>query len=826
MKIKSLTIQGFRGFNKKETVEFDEKLTLISARNSYGKTSISEGLEWLFYGVTSKVAMADSKDEFKGSYRNLHLPENEKAYVEVVLTNGKANTTFYGELVNGDLIKKVADGKGVRDWPVATALDVAPKPFILQHALKNLLLVEPGKRFQGFAQLLGLDYLEKLQKNIVSLCTKPETRIPREVSAFLRDLNILQAKVSGQPSLIQIDKILKKTKVDIPKFFKSVFDECFKRIPKDTKQEDMIEELTKARDKAISKIFNEKLNLSEFSTTDQQVIENEETILLGFVSKQLIEKYLEVKALKVVEDLSELEKFYGLGIKLLEKLPEQCPFCKKTLHHDFSEHIGNEHGRISSELEQSKPLIDKQETVNKSLKELVSDLHKHAARHTNKISLLLNVESSLEKLKDLLVPKHQEHYDNIKNTITDLSGAKSAIDNAYADLVIRIAAVETSIKECTQSDETIKSLGVSLITYVAKTKDLRSAIGKHSLKIRNADQILKAELDIQAGTEDISILIELIQNQSRFERKFKIEYFTENLKELRKLVDQYVATQMLNAISKELNDHVMEWYKQIKTTGDPDVHFCGFDMEKTVGGDLKSRRVSIKAKSYGENLVSAVSSLSESKLNALGLCVSIATNLKDGSPFDFIIIDDPIQSWDEEHEIQFIEVIKKLIEKGKQVVVLSHNANWLKQVREGCCHLNGVYYEITGYAKDGPHIKELPFREREKRFQDILAIQNNPDADASQLQAAEQELRFILTDISSDIFLRKKGEKKRPHRLNADRIHKILLECNISEALASRVIQAFGTIDNAHHNNTSTHRERLRQYYSVARELENAGKNL
>lgn len=52
MKIKNLTIQGFRGFNKEQTIEFHKNLTLIYAPNSYGKTSISEAFEWLLYEIT------------------------------------------------------------------------------------------------------------------------------------------------------------------------------------------------------------------------------------------------------------------------------------------------------------------------------------------------------------------------------------------------------------------------------------------------------------------------------------------------------------------------------------------------------------------------------------------------------------------------------------------------------------------------------------------------------------------------------------------------------------------------------------------------------
>ena len=83
MKINTLTVQGFRGFNKSQSIDFNERLTLIYGPNSYGKTSISESFEWLIYGATSKVEKAPTKTEFKGSYRNLHFPDDETPSVKV-----------------------------------------------------------------------------------------------------------------------------------------------------------------------------------------------------------------------------------------------------------------------------------------------------------------------------------------------------------------------------------------------------------------------------------------------------------------------------------------------------------------------------------------------------------------------------------------------------------------------------------------------------------------------------------------------------------------------------------------------------------------------
>ncbi|GAG70352.1 unnamed protein product, partial [marine sediment metagenome] len=320
----------------------------------------------------------------------------------------------------------------------------------------------------------------------------------------------------------------------------------------------------------------------------------------------------------------------------------------------------------------------------------------------------LELKSSLSQLKTILAPKHETHFRAIETAILQLETVTGKLETAHRKAIEALAKVETSVSESKEDINLVKGLGEALVDYIAESHSYTQAVSENVSGMSDADQILKHELDALAGTEDIAVLIDLLERQSGIERKFKIQAILESLKDLRKVMDQYVGNKILQAISVELTSEVMKWYKLIKTTGDPDVHFDGFDMERTKTGELKARRVQIKAKSYGKDLVSAVSSLSESKLNALGLCVSIATNLKGESLFDFLLIDDPIQSWDAEHEIQFIEVIKKLIERGKQVILLSHNRGWIDQVRSGCRTLNGSFYEITGYTEAGHQFPDPP----------------------------------------------------------------------------------------------------------------------
>jgi len=156
VKIKNVTIQGFRGFNEERNIDFHDPLTLIYAPNSYGKTSIPEAFEWLLYGITSKVEKADSKEEYKGSYRNRHLSESLTPFVKVTFMDDNENeTVFHGVLAEDETIQRFVNGQKVESWPLAQDISKVPRMFILQHALKYLLLVRPDERFKGFAHLLG-----------------------------------------------------------------------------------------------------------------------------------------------------------------------------------------------------------------------------------------------------------------------------------------------------------------------------------------------------------------------------------------------------------------------------------------------------------------------------------------------------------------------------------------------------------------------------------------------------------------------------------------------------------------------------------------------
>jgi energy-coupling factor transporter ATP-binding protein EcfA2 len=815
VKIKHVTIRGFRGFEEANEIHFDEKLTLISAPNSHGKTSISEALEWLIYGATSKVDLADSKDEYKGSYRNVHLPENENSSVSLRIGDSNGEEELRAELC-GTAIRMSVDGAEVSRWPFHYSLVKAPKPFILQHALRDLLLASPVDRFVRFAQLLGLSELGNVHKDLLALCTKPP--LPEPVRKLRADVGAVVQRAAAQANLQDVVKELKKGIPGQEKAYDLVTKKCKKHVPNGTNEKSLLPELLKARDGAVRKVFSKKVTLEPFTPEEDQQNLTDHNSLTQTLSEDLIRRYVDLIGLKATRHIRDLAELHDIGIRLLKEAPAVCPLCDRSIDDQLKTHIETKHRDLLVQSQAHRNLEKQKEDVESTIEILTNTLLAYHTRITNKVKSLLDLESSLDDLRTLLGTKHEVHYEAVRSAITYLEGTTSALAEQYSRVVSELDTVRQSVEISNESADAINRLSESLVKYLSFAKSHKQVIAAHEHAVSEAAKVLRFQLDQLAGTQDVSILIDLLERRTEVRKKARIDEILENLKTMKQEVDTFMSTTMLEAISGKFGNEVMEWYGKIKTTGDPEVHFSGFDMKRTAAGG----RVQIKARSYGKDLVSAVSSLSESKLNALGLCITIAINMGTPSPFDFLVIDDPIQSWDAEHETKFIEVLRQLVANGKQVILLSHNGKWMKQVREQCADLNGLAYEITGFTEEGPHVKNLPWAEVRHRMDTIKGILDNPASDMVAIQHAEEEIRFVMTQLSADLHLKTTGKRKNPNKLNGDEVKKALLAAGIEPEFTNKLFGAFTTVDDSHHAapDYATHRERIRTYYGWLTTLE------
>lgn len=823
MKLSKLTIAGFRGFNEKRTIDFHDRLTLLSAPNSHGKTSISEALEFLFFGETSKVAHAQSKDEYRDSYRNTHWPKDQTSFVEATVAEADGTTIVMRvELLPTGEVRRLFNGQEVARWPFAEQLRDAGSPFVLQHALKYLLLVAPNERFQGFARLLGLEDVDRLQKIIVSLCTKPEATIPAEGTRALAELTSVESKMTGITTLQKVAKDLQKGLAGTAGAYAKAEARADALLGGTAHATERLANLVRRRDELAAKVFSGTVALHPLDASMAAQHSTDKDRLAGAVSKDFLEDWGKLVARTMAERLSKEAELLRVGLDIIRESPDHCPLCQQSLNEELRQQIGDRQDKLR-EAGAETSIADVRSRVSQALRGLRDTLIRHRRvldSRSQELRAATNPDNG-KKVEGLFGTSQADDWKTVSAAADALAPKEAAYEAAAATVAAAVdvcQAATATVCEVKQAE----SLGRALNAYLRAVEELEATLDKLEPTLVGPGRILRQEIDKVAGSSELTLLIEFMEKKPAVQRALKIRDVLTGLKTLKKAVEQTVGETMETAIGAELTGSVMDWYGRIRTKGDPNVHFSGFAMERTKDGDFKKGKVSIGASSYGVSLASAVSSLSESKLNALGLCVSIASALRAPGPWSFLVFDDPIQSWDAEHEAQFVDVIRALVEdQGRQVILLTHKSEWAKQVADGCRTLNGLRYEITGYTKEGPTTRTVEWATIDQRLAEADAIANSPTASEVRLQQAEEEIRIAACQLASEVARKKLSRTTSPHNINSKDVRTIMNTAGCASAIVDKVTATFATSDNAHHapKTYAPNAQRVRQHVATLRAL-------
>lgn len=826
MKIKRVKIAGFRGFNKKQELLFDDKLTIIYGPNSYGKTSISEALEWLLFGITSKVEVsASGKNEFKGTYRNIHYPSDSTPFVESLIEqdNGES-VSIRGELGDDDSITRFINDEIVDKWPWETPELRFYSPFILQHALQDLLLTSPSNRYSRFSKLLGTQLLDYFQDIFNSLATRYNP--PNEVQTFFVDVEKLISDLSVE-KFAQFLKAfrgsnLHKTIEFINELVLEYLQESNGRALDDDGKisSEVLDLLISYRKDEINAIFDKEISLQEISSEEQEYLETTQKSIVAYISQDVIDKYLDYAKLQAHAEYKKQADFFRIGLEIAKDSPDECPFCGTFLTGDISSHITKKHEEILNQISSFKDLDIRKEIFLEGLGKLKEKIENYYSILGGKTANLSEIDNKEDKAKILEIfgDENFSTYEQLIVIIESITKIRNELSQKKEETILAIQDIEGSFEKHNQTTKHLTQLGDAIITFISAGKELIQNISNKATPISQMFVIFKKQLNALAGTQQLSMTISILENFSKIKKYEQIKQAIDSMKELRAEVTTYVSDKTRAMVENQLTDEVMSWYRQIKTKGDPDVHFSGFSLS----GNKARHEISVSAKSYGHDLVSAVSSLSESKLNALGLSIKISNNVKAGIPFGFLVIDDPVQSLDGDHAVQISTIICELVKDyGKQVILLSHNKNWLDQLIKGAQSINGIYYEMTGFNVLGPNLSIEEWKAWHRRLQDVKAICNNTSSTQIQLQQAEEEIRLAICDIASKVYYKKTGKMKSSHSLNETKIRNMLIESGIESGLVDRISQTFTTTDDSHHSGESysANRERIRHYHSWVHEL-------
>ena len=615
MRLRQLIAAGFRGFNSPRTIEFSDTLTLVSAPNSHGKTSITEALEFLLYGQTSKVESADSKDEYKDSYVNRHYPAGQAAFLEARFSDGEGGEVVLRAEIDARGMRRFANGKPTDVWPFAEQMSRSARPFVVQHALKRLLLAAPSQRFQGFAEVLGLQDVDEVQQALVNLCTKPEAQIPAQAKKLLNDLSIFDVRLRALKETTPIAKALAQGSSGVSEAFEKLHARGRKLLGRTDREVELAPALVELRNAAAAKIYSGSVAIRVLGTQEQQRLSAARDRIEGALKPEFVHQYARLAVGDVSDRLRKQFQFLGLGMELVTDAPESCPFCEQPITDGIHRHAKERRDALLAKLGPGPDLGTLRAQMSATLNELSERLSAHSALLAGQTSdvIAANTPESAKKITALF-GKGNEH------GLMLIAAAGAAIGPSHHALTVAAENALRTISVCTEALHRkaedvaqIEAVVTAIGEYLASVRAYVRTLDEVAPTLAEPSRLLQQAVDAQAGTTELSLLIEVLGNRVGIQRGVRIKETLDGLRDLKKQVDQAVGQTMEDAFSKELTGAVMSWYQRIQTTGDPDVHFSGFAMERTRAGDFRNRRVKVGAKSYGVELASAVSSRSASR---------------------------------------------------------------------------------------------------------------------------------------------------------------------------------------------------------------------
>ena len=522
MRINSLKIAGFRGFNEERTLLFNDELTVISAPNSHGKTSISEAMEFLLYGSTSKVDDADAKDEYKDSYRNRHFPSNTPAYIQAEMAISPDTVQVLRiELDANGTIRRYIDDVIVSGWPLENDTGNTGRPFVLQHALKNLLLAAPVDRFKGFALLLGLNEIDDVSRAITSLCTKASSSIPEEAMGMLDEFDSIGAQLGLIPSLKKAAADFIKGPGGVERAYKAVSAHADTFLPVETNPSgSQIERLKNVRTSMTVKVYSGEIAIKGLTIIDNDRLITERAVLTLENDPGFLDEYGRICVAAAEARLQKEANLLQLGSELIGESADVCPLCLQKMDSFITVGIHKRHTAHQTDLEKEAGRKATQEKILRILREISSSIARHQSTVLRPVlGLLEAVKPENEpRVVGLLGGADSTGAMTLHSTAASISAIQLCLNATKIEVDDAIDSCETSIRVGKAELPQAERLARVLNSYVTAADEMTSIIPQLETSMSEPSRVFRQAIDGLAGTAEISSLIEILGKQDQVQR--------------------------------------------------------------------------------------------------------------------------------------------------------------------------------------------------------------------------------------------------------------------------------------------------------------------
>ena len=695
-KIKSINISGIRGIKNTLPLNLDNRSILIFGENGSGKSSLVDAIEWYYSdSVEHLVSREAGATKGRGSLRNLFIPDNEDAFINIQHSNDKLNAT---KAIDSSL--KASTSSSTDDFK-DYLLSTQSENLILRYRdLVEFIIATPGEKLEKLQNIIGFSEVTSI-RNILK---KSANRIARNIKSANYDNqknaqqsvileNLGQNVYTNEQLFTGANNLIKP--LNLPKEIKSI-----KNI------QDTLKTIESKEDTALIEQISFHTKTGESLT---ELLGNIDNIHASYKTYHTI--YTELR--KDPENIQKLQllSLFKEGQSVLEKeviQDDYCPLCY-----------------------QEKNKIELIKELNERIKEL-EELEEKKDK----------LEEQVQKLKDILRV-------NV-NTVDGLLKEKLFKEEQHAKLLKNIQQVKTFLNAF--SDELKKKLtdkdSIQDPSKIQIDKKEISEIAKQAQgKAKTLTESKKANIKFQIYTK-------LFQANSAYQQYREIEkkqdILTKQQITFQAIFADFIKRQeeALNVFLKMFSTNIDEYYTAMNPNEKiKDIKLLPIN-DKT--DDLVG--ITIEYSFFDETKTPPSAYLSESHINCLGVSFFLASAKAFNKQNKFLVLDDVISSFDRPHRSRFAKLLTDKF-SDYQILLLTHEHEFFELVSSDVKSKGWLVQDFKWSKEKGIRIEEgtTDIKERIlKKFED-----KNTDGLGNDIRVyTEKVMKEIAYSIDAQVAFR------------------------------------------------------------------------
>lgn len=697
MRILKLIIEGFRGFNVRQHINLDADVVLIYGQNGSGKSTIAESLEWLFYNELSRERLSASRQDYGGRHLlNVHYVGRE-ANVELLCRIGDVEHVITKKYINAATSRLFLDGVEVPDL-TCLGLPLTPiaKPVLGQVEIRSLVDQPRGDRWNEFANILGLNALESLLRNLRELANR-QRRLPRYTRAEQITQVTLNA-LAGKPSLMPLYQEVSKDTFSKQKIYTLIQGICG--------IQDIVSEgdLSLALEEVVKGIGH----VAELPRRIANLVPKECTYTPQEASDMVsqLRRVGEAFTAKTMPAIPENRYgFIEAGLSLIPEGgdPRECPFCGESTITEVK--VSN----LISGLENSKQAVQSVATFRQSH----SDYLRFLQSLRSKVSNLPIDLTEAELCRDDLItqPKYVECVNRLELLIQNVREIAQPFRTETLTLIdAHCSAVGTfDFADWPSLLYSANRLSERLIHLHQLVNEFQEGLSETKEMCRQlAPGLTSIEREKIEILHTCQQLVGSLLEIAYFKR---VQAFLRKIEETQNRLIEFQKRKVEERLA-DLSEDIQELY--LAMNPDEQITFS----QLAVGGGER-RHLELKG-TFGDKELNPISQFSEAHTNSLALALYLSQRVRQNPQWRFILLDDPVQSLDYRHADSLISLLCQ--ERGeKQLIVTTHHENFANKFQVQFQGSNLLCYHLEALDEMGPnvHIYEGPFPTIIKHFTEL-----------------------------------------------------------------------------------------------------------